>query len=397
MTNKSGLPISPGDVTCMAVHKRLEPQLSFEEFAAKANSPPDDRKNMKEDVQKAAQALEEEHSGDRVLPTFIPGANAFEHSEFGHTIYVKGGLLSEAELVTHTGKSGKDLGLNPYSLAYEHGQATNYYAISLAGLSADERDSIRKIKFYHSSTVVNDKMWVTPGTQLTKWHGKSMMEHMSQKYGKTKPSVATLPTLGSLQDLAARVEASRKDLLQKDATGGDDALAEPVGPVIERNAMLDGFEEEDGHGSKKGGKSRKKQAKPPSEIDSRRSTTTGESDGGPMVSMKAILAPDSSCAAAAPEASPPSEVASSRKSTQKGSAWEEMGMDSEMIKVATLHVGERPRNHSAKCLVGLVVSKFMAESTDHVKGHSLPNATCQHCDTWYLVPGLQYGVRCSVV
>ena len=371
----------------MAAHKRLEPQLSFEEFAAKSNNPPEDRKTMSDDVNKACRVLEEEQAEDKVLPTFIPGAQAFEHSEFGHTISVKGGLLSETELISHTGKSGKDLGLTAYSVAFEHGQAQSYYVISLEGLDSDFKDAIRKIKFHQTTTIVSDKMWVTPSTQLAKWHGKSMAEHLSSKYSKGKPSINNLPSLESLKDLATRVEANRQKLLEGDveAAALDQSPEEPVGPVVRQNALLEGFDDADAQPKKR--QKRKTAAAATGQATRTAAVEASPSDGagGSTMSMMAILGagPDHAPPALAPNSTnedAATTVSDNKSMSKKSTAFQQelASMDVEMRKVATLHCGEgrsAGKNTSAKSLAGLVVGNFLRESTDHNKGHALHNVS----------------------
>lgn len=381
----------------MAAHKRLEPQLTFEEFAAKSNNPPEDRKSMADDVNKACKFLEDEQAEDSVLPTFIPGAQAFD-SEFGHTISVKGGLLSEGELISHTGKSGKDLGLTAYSVAFEHGQAQSYYVISLEGLDSDFRDSIKKIKFHQTTTIVSDKMWVTPSTQLAKWHGKSMAEHLNSKYSKSKPSVNNLPSLASLKDLATRVEANRQILLEGDADAAQ-SLEEPVGPVVRANALLEGFEDDAQQPKRKRRKGGTSQAAAPAAaaLEAPRSDGAGggaaaaAAGGGSGMSMAAILGPDTipiplpGPTPEVPAANDDSATVVSESKTsksKKSSAFQQelAAMDVEMRKVATLHCGEGGRssggkNTSAKSLAGLSVANFLRESIDHNKGHAIHNVS----------------------
>ena len=110
-----GVPVSAGDILCMAVGKRLEPGLSFDDFAKRYEEA--DSKSQK-DVIKARRVLEEEHraitEGETILPPFTPAGNGFEHTEFGHCIYVKAALMSEGEIVKHTSKAPRDLGLTPH-------------------------------------------------------------------------------------------------------------------------------------------------------------------------------------------------------------------------------------------------------------------------------------------
>lgn len=90
--------------------------MHFEDFCHKTHQGGD---KEKADVARARNALEAEQEEERILPTFIPSTQASEMSEFGHQVYVKAGLLSEAELVTHTGKGSKELGLSPFAVDWQ--------------------------------------------------------------------------------------------------------------------------------------------------------------------------------------------------------------------------------------------------------------------------------------
>ena len=113
LTNEIGIPVSPGDIICMANAKRLLPGSTFQEFCQR----------IKEDAHFAdvaskgreAIAFELESRKGNPLPLFLPSSDIAETSSFGHTIYSKAGLLTDSELVRLVDKSAKDLQLKPFT------------------------------------------------------------------------------------------------------------------------------------------------------------------------------------------------------------------------------------------------------------------------------------------
>lgn len=93
--------------------------MKTEDFAQKMNNMTP--KEVK-DVERAREALHIEQESGNILPPFIPGNQAAERNEWGHIVYTKAGLLSDAEVLKHCGKCAKDLGLSPFCVDWQNNQ-----------------------------------------------------------------------------------------------------------------------------------------------------------------------------------------------------------------------------------------------------------------------------------
>ena len=380
--------MSPGDIVCMTSQKRLLPGSSFQEFCDRIKSDGDFEKaarTARAAIEKEQENLKEAGS---VLPLYVPSSQCSEVAQFGHEIYSKAGLLSESEVVSFTKKSPKELGLTPFTTEWHSPDSqVSFFVISLVGLEPSQLASIRKIKLYHSVSVRSDKLWLTPATQLSKSQPKDVVKHLANKYGGGKrPSglmgQSTTSELQSLQDLielANIIESKRVDLLKQDASG-DIGEVEPVGQVVQTDALLEGFGDDDGPSKKKGKK------KMPATTKAQTVQVHALEDGSVAASQasRSTTAPPSSQAAMKALPGPASDQGksetsiNSKKSKEKMESLLLLDSDPEMKSVAQLHLSisdSKGRHSSFKSLQHLTVTRFMDSATDHNKGHCLSAVT----------------------
>ena len=183
LTNAKGIPISEGDVLCMAIQKRLIPGKSFQDFCTRIKEDPQFAKS----AMAARSALAKETESSTGLPTFLPASSVGEDTIYGHVVYSKAGLLTEGELTRHTSKTAKELGLQVFSSEWQSPtNKVNFYIISLLGLPPDLLASIRKVKLFHQTSIRSEKNWLTPQLQLTKNQAKDISDHLHTKYSDPK-------------------------------------------------------------------------------------------------------------------------------------------------------------------------------------------------------------------
>ena len=108
-TSGFGSPVSLGCIMCLATNKRLEPGLPFPDFCEKYRG---EGQAYTNDVDRARQAIIEEtdRNANRTLPTFVPGCQVSQQRVYGHQVYTKAGLLTDAEVTSLVGKSAVALG-----------------------------------------------------------------------------------------------------------------------------------------------------------------------------------------------------------------------------------------------------------------------------------------------
>lgn len=389
LLNSTGQIVSLGDVVCLANAKRLLPGRSFEEYCARIASDTEFAKAA--ETSREAIVKESEDRDGCVLPLFIPGSELAEASLVGHEVYTKAALLSEVDIVRETSKSAKELGLVPFVTEWG-GQTTQqtqqFFLVSRAGLSPETLAKCRTVKLFQSMFIRNEKLWITPETQLSKSQPKDVQAHLLERYNsKKRPSGLVSPgglqTLSDLQELAQILENKKMEILQNQTQSTDPANALGEENAAQVPGLLAGLADDDDE--KRQGK-RKKAAKakttPPSTLpalmddaSTRASTTAG---------------PGSDALVALPDKN--HEVASAGKSDTSKSNKRGLGvlpaMDSEMRQVAELHLTSASgRNASAKGLCDLTASNFVVSGTDHTRSHALVAATwlsmfmfCQGCD-----------------
>ena len=366
LTNEIGIPVSPGDIICMANAKRLLPGSTFQEFCQR----------IKEDAHFAdvaskgreAIAFELESRKGNPLPLFLPSSDIAETSSFGHTIYSKAGLLTDSELVRLVDKSAKDLQLKPFTSEWCSVKGeVSFYLISLQGLPADLMQTIRKVKLFHSVGTRSDRVWLNEATQLSKGQGADVSKHLALKYGERKRpaglmnhSTADSTSLQTLEDLKqlAALENTRQENLLTDAAGaGASAQApEPVGPVKKSDTMLASLGDEEG--PKKPVVRKKGKGKDPATAAAAQPSASGTAaPSKPLLTIGDGTKSDKS----------------SKRAKEQQSLFE--ALDSEMQGVAALHVscqGDRTsKNSGFKSLQFLTPEVFMTGTTDHNKGHCI--------------------------
>lgn len=227
--------------------------------------------------------------------------------------------------------------------------------------------------------MLEDRLWLTPNTQLSKGQAANIMAHLANKYAAGRPAgmltnASDLKTLSSLCELAELIEAKRKDLLQSDATGAD-ALqdAEPQGPVVQSSGMLEGLEDDE-----PAGKKRQKRRTPGTRTAADDRSTTATASSSLATASQASSVPMLQLTDAAGELGSQKSGGSkkdSKKMTEVQACLE--SLDTDMRRVAEFHYGNssRTKNLSIKCLVNLVPTKFMG-GLDAAKGQSITSATC---------------------
>ena len=375
LLNATGQIVSLGDVVCLANAKRLLPGKSFEEFCARIASDTDFAKAA--ETSREALVKENEDREGSVLPLFIPGSEVAETSLVGHEVYTKAALLSEADIVRETSKSAKELGLVPFVTEWG-GQSTQqtqqFFLVSRAGLSPETLAKCRTVKLFQSMFIRNDKLWLTPETQLSKGQPRDVQAHLLERYNsKKRPSGLVSPerlqSLEDLQELAQLLENKKIEILQNQVQSGDPASAAVGGEhAAQVPGMLAGLADEE---EEKRVSRRRKMAK-----------TKGNSSTPALMddsSTRASSATGTEMAMALMDKT--QEIASAGKSdTSKTSGKRGLGvlpnLDSDMRQVAELHLTSHAgRNASAKGLVDLAVANFVASGTDHTRSHALVAAT----------------------
>ena len=384
-----GVPVSAGDVLCLASQKRLMPASTFEEYCAKIN----DDKVFAKAAETAREALAKSQESTSVLPTFVPAALCAEETIYGHVIYTKAGLLSETEVVKLTNKSPKDLGLVPFSTEWQSpSSCINFFPISLVGLSPEMLATIRRVKLYHSSAIRSDKLWLTPELQLAKNQGKDALQHLHNRYVDVKAgkrptgmvnqstSSDSLQSLSDLQELANMLENQRSELLLQDAAGKP-ALEDqtPQGPVVQsaQLQLLSGLDEETAPSGKKK-QPKRKAAQPKEELPPKQLRMLDDTSATTASTKRALVdgAPSGLASGSVTGKSDKTEA-----STKRAKVIEEQAssLDSEMRSVAQVYGSlEGGRNKSFKSLQHLTISIFLQDDTNHNKGHAIVNVPCLH-------------------
>ena len=390
LTNSMGVPVSAGDVLCLASAKRLMPACSFEEYCAKISAD----SAFAKAAETAREALAATAESTNVLPTFVPAALCAEESLYGHMIYSKAGLLSETEIVKLTGKSPKDLGLVPFSSEWQSpSSCINFFPISLVGLSPEMLATIRRVKLYHSTAIRSDKLWLTPELQLAKNQGKDVLQHLHNRYVDAKAgkrptglvnqstSSDSLQSLEDLKELAQMLDNQRSELLLQDAAG-QPALQDltPQGPVVQSAQLLSGLEEEAGAAAKKRSKKKTAQKEEPQQKQMKALVDDSASVSATTASTKRALV-DVTATPSGPASSVTGKSDKTEASSKRAKMMEEQAasLDSEMRSVAELHGSLQDGRHkSFKSLQHLTASRFLQEDTDHNKGHAIVNVPCWH-------------------
>ena len=140
---------------------RLEPSLSFEEFARKVNNPPADQPNYANDFEMARKAVEAELESGRTLPTWVPGAECDLQTAYGHEVYSKFAAFTDAEFFDIFKKTPGQLSVAPWHSEYEcPGRRTALYLVSMMNLPEEIRLTCRKVKLYHSARTALSDQWL---------------------------------------------------------------------------------------------------------------------------------------------------------------------------------------------------------------------------------------------
>ena len=360
----------------MANAKRLMPAATFEDYCARIST---DTK-FAESAELSRQALEEEGESSGVLPTFIPAGEVAECVHFGHEVYVKAALVSDSDIIKLTGKSAKDLGLTPWASEWQGTNVVNFYIVSLADLPAELQLSVKKVKLFQVTYVKNDKLWLTPMTQLSKTQPADVLQHLATKYTQKRPTgmvqnIEALQSISDLKDLARILEAQRIERLKEDGAAAESEALVPAGPVVQSAAMLEALEADEGPTKRKRTKTAPKAAAKPT-----------AAPAAALVTPLALV----DCASTTTTTTGPSSIATSlepssrasnagKSDTSKNKKVAEMfeGMDEEMRKVAQLHMenSKDKKNASARSLQSLVVANFVDGNVDHGKGHTIAAVT----------------------
>ena len=224
LADETGATIGEGGVLCVATLKRLHPELSFNEACVYMRS--DAARKAEFDAAREAVAEEEASRADAVLPLFIPWGEVRRDQIFGHEVYVKAALFSESELTNKLGASPADLNQKPFKCELKQpGEVVNFYTVSLAGTSAEERAACRKIKIFSATHAEHSHCYINQQTQLSKEQPERAFSHVARQVGDTRPEKMMsmqLPTLEELKEQAARLE-------ERSFTSGPKGLSIPVG------------------------------------------------------------------------------------------------------------------------------------------------------------------------
>lgn len=358
VVNAAGCPISQGCVLCLATNKRMEPSLDFASFCEKCNSPP--TSDYVQNVDRARQAIAEEVESNqhKTLPTFIPGCQISQQTVYGHEIYSKAALLSDSDILSHTGKTAVSLGLTPWSAdANTPNSHSNFFVVSLRDLPPEVAVDVRKVKVFHSVSAVRDSLTCTPQTQISPLQSETVFGHAARIYGDQRPTGLTvLKTLPELVELATLLDnqLEKQALSDSGAAVGQEAVEQLIQSkvAVGTSKALEGLEDTTAPVPKK----RRKGATAPGTTPS---TTTAAAGG---VGSTAIVGALTDGTSSKSGTKGPGSASSKRTLALEADFKE---MDPEMAKVASVHTAGN-RTASAKSLSELTVAKFMSDETDSV-------------------------------
>ena len=343
---------------CLATNKRLEPGLPFPEFCEKYGA---EGQAYVNDVDRARQAIieETERNANRTLPTFVPGCQVSQQRVYGHQVYTKAGLLTDAEVISIVGKSAVALGMPEFKADARTTQSKQtFYLVSLNDVPNDLKNGIRKIKIFHTVSAVRDSLQCTPETQISPLQLESVFSHAAKVYGDSRPSESGLKTIPELQELATLIDNQLEQQMVEDslAATGEDAVAAMVqSKVVATQARaLEGLVED---------------APPPPKRPKRaKAAATNPATRAEAPQYPAIA---DVTGAADPVVSGTGSGSSKRQVVLDQDI---AGMDAEMAKVASVHC-QSNRSASAKCLIQLVPSNYFSAHTDQSKGKAIFNAS----------------------
>lgn len=280
-------------------------------------------------------------------------------------VYSKGCLLSDSELLSHTGKSGSTMGLPVWSTEVNGPDSvTNYYVISLDQLPEEIKASARRVKVFYELNATRDTLTLTPSTQLSKIQADTCFSAASNQYKHARPQNVMsggLKTLPELIELAGLIDNELEQQMRDDAAITGMELAEE-GQTTTGSKALEGLDLENPNPAPKK-KSRKGGA-----AAAKAAAVAAADSVVPTPSYPALLDSEGPGMQIAASGGPGS--ASSKKKLDREK--EIAQMDGEMQKVARVH-HQTSRTNTAKSLIDLTPAKFMQEGTDHAKGHAIVN------------------------
>ena len=333
---------------CLAVHRRLDPGSTFEDFCYKCKHPPYEQFPQEVEIARVAIVEETEANAQRTLPVFVPSFQVAENNAYGHEIYLKAAALTDSEILACTGKPPSSLGMSPWLCDWSSPQSSNsLYLVSLADLPENMKYTARRVKIYHSVQASRDKLQLTPNTMLSMTQHHSVFVNATGRYKECRPTgviTQTLSTIPELMELGKKVDSEIQQHLE--AQGGGQVVDER-----KQHKVLGGLGE----------------AVPvPKKATAKRKTPAVP---GPGQSSSALVA-----APAIVDDDLASVSGSSKKPRSQIQDDLLNQMDSEMRKVAQAHMFEGSnRNAKAKSLISLTINKFCSMTTDHNKGHALVN------------------------
>ncbi|CAE7367985.1 unnamed protein product [Symbiodinium sp. CCMP2456] len=343
---KQGIPVGPGDIWCITTGKRMMPHVDFELLCQMLKKDPE----LKARFMKARLHVADPENNP--LPVLTPSAEVFSSDKCGHMVYVKAALLSDTELVNHTGRTGLQLGLKQHSVDLRQGanQPTKLFPVSLQGLPQEFKDSCPRVKIYFDQvSSENREIWVTPETQLNIQQPADLQRHLQARSSDARPKLqGSLKTLSELVEQGNRMEsevlATTAAAMATEPDDGDEQPEEPADPSHQAaEALLETFHQGNWTATKK---TRKRK-----DVEPATSVATSVVEG--------------------PEGS---EKASTKRGKTKAGL-KELSLDSldeSMRKVAKQHFANNPdRNVSVNCLSNLVLVMFADDGTDHSQGHTL--------------------------
>lgn len=324
---------------------RLEPHLEFIEFVAKVQeaSPEYCR-----EVKRGRQALVEETESNeaRTLPIFVPSFSVAEQDAYGYQMYIKCGVMTEAEICHHTGKTPAALGMKAWDIQWTGpGAKVALFLVSLKDLPPDLVQTIKRVKIFHQVQATRDKLQLTPATMLSKSQHHSVFQHVTNNVRAGRPPMSgELFSLPQLIDLAARINTELEHM-----SGGTAVVGEgPDADDFQKNKVLDGLQPEAGFHPLK--KKRRTQQPPPAQ------------------GLPALTGPE-----AFEEGDQTSNAASRISGSKKGKMNQEDldNLDPLMKRVALVHLNQGNRNAKANCLAFLTHDIFANMVTDMQKGQSI--------------------------
>ena len=389
---KNGIPTGTGAVVCIAAGRRLRPDLPFVQYCELLRTNPQ--------AKATHMAVKPMVEGSQPLPMLTPAGEVLASTTYGYEIYTKCAAMTDSELLTHTGKTAQQLGLKAFATDYAGPDSSSkLFLVSLAGMSLEMRDSVRKVKIRHETAAQSNEYWLMPQNQLVPEQTKTVLSHVEKQIASQKPKMGgqtTLKTLAELLELADRIENQSRSAF--------DAPMEPE-PKPDLNAVFaDDDQDDDDDDAAKAAKAEAAAAQKAeaAKQEAAQALLAGFHDGSlnSGAPKRRKMAPAAQAAAASLERSSgpslvPSAAAGTASEKGDGSTSKKQSkmdqevdkLDHEMKKVAIAHFSiNNKKNVSVKCLQDLRIENFTALKTDHAKGHATAGVAAsvgfRECETF---------------